>query len=132
MARGHVELRVSLTSPPKGGMLEINEAMLAAYLEAFREACAKHGLSSPPNLNAALRVPGMLQAPAVPEREEDFEARLIAAVEEALGLLNSFREREGEELAGDPLASRASPRGRPDGGDPRAGAPLFQARLIRG
>ena len=45
LARGHVEVRISL--PPdavNGSAAALNRALLEEYLKAFREAAAEHGL----------------------------------------------------------------------------------------
>src|SRR5437588_10654458 len=60
VTRGHVEVRVSLPqSSSNGAATALNHAMLEEYLKAFREAASAHGLDSKPDLNAALRLPGM-------------------------------------------------------------------------
>src|SRR5579863_1523958 len=49
VARGHVEVRVSLPQASSGGgVAALNHAMLEEYLKAFREAAARHGLDSAP------------------------------------------------------------------------------------
>jgi uncharacterized protein (TIGR00255 family) len=58
-----------------------------------------HGLDAEPDLNAALRVPGMFAAAEDVEPDATLGATLNEALEEALGQLNAFREREGAEIA---------------------------------
>jgi uncharacterized protein (TIGR00255 family) len=100
VARGHVELRVSLPKAASGSAAPaVNREFLGDYLRVFAEEAQRHGLASQPDLNAALRIPGMLteaeQAPLPPETE----AVLKEAVEEAIAQFNEFRAREGAELA---------------------------------
>jgi len=102
--RGHVEVRVSLerkgeAAPP------IDRRLLDAYIAAFRAAASEYGLSGEPDLNAALRMPGILAEAAAVEPSEALEGELVAALEAALDLLDRFREREGAGLADD-IASR--------------------------
>ena len=47
---------------------------------------------------SAFRIPGMLREAGELELTADFEAPLVAAVEEALAVLNQFRTREGADL----------------------------------
>src|SRR5580704_8918883 len=101
MTRGHVEVRVSLPGSAAGASAPVlNQALLDAYLKAFQDSADAYSMDTEPDLNAALRVPGMFAA-AVEEREPDpaLGAALTEAVEAALDELNGFREREGAEIA---------------------------------
>jgi uncharacterized protein (TIGR00255 family) len=99
VARGHLQIHVTLnrTAPADGSSL--NRPLLQAYLQAFREAAGEFGAESRPDLNAAMRVPGMLQAGASAEPDADLEPALLEATVEALAVLNGFREREGAAMA---------------------------------
>ena len=99
VARGHLQIHVlfNRTAPADGSSL--NRSLLQAYLQAFREAVGEFGAGSKPDLNAALRVPGMLQAGASAEPDAGLEQPLLEATQEALDLLNRFREREGAAMA---------------------------------
>lgn len=95
LARGHIDLRVSLPETAKNGnSAKVNRAMLENYLAAFRQAASEHALESEPDLNAALRIPGMFADQEV-EPATGTETVLLGALEEALTELNVFREREG-------------------------------------
>ena len=99
MIRGHVEVRIALPQSSSGGVAVLNHALLAGYLKAFREAAQAHGLDSQPDLNAALRVPGIFSEAAESEVPGDTEAVLALALDAALIELNAFRGREGAEIA---------------------------------
>ena len=99
VSRGHVEVRVSLPQGSGEGAVGVNRALLEQYLKSFREAAAEHGIGSAPDLNSALRLPGMFGETADTEPPEGTEAALFAALTEALDDLNSFRSREGGEIA---------------------------------
>ncbi len=102
VARGHVEVRLSLpgaAGPGGASALVLNRTLLEAYLKAFQDAADAHGLDAEPDLNAALRVPGMFSAAEEAEPDANIGAMLTEAVEDALGQLNGFREREGAEIA---------------------------------
>ena len=99
LVRGHVEVRVVL--PPiadKGGSAAVNRPLLDAYLTAFRQAAAEQGLDAQPDLNAALRIPGMFGEAVSTEVPSDAEAVLLEALGAALQELNDFRAREGAEI----------------------------------
>lgn len=97
--RGHVDIRCSVASPGDGAAGALNTPFLQAYLAAFRKAAAEQGLDSQPDLNHAFRIPGMFGAPAEAELDSALETPVLAALEEAVELLNQGREREGADLA---------------------------------
>lgn len=101
LARGHVEVRIVL--PPaaaSGNSAALNRTLLEEYLTAFRLAAAEHKLNAQPDLNAALRIPGMFgEASAGPELPAGTEAAVLDSLGAALDELNAFRAREGEEIA---------------------------------
>jgi uncharacterized protein (TIGR00255 family) len=98
--RGHVEVRVSLPQAASNGSAAVlNHALLEEYLRAFREAAEQHGLDSKPDLNAALRLPGMFTESGEAEAPPDAAPALRVALQQALEELNAFRAREGAEIA---------------------------------
>jgi uncharacterized protein (TIGR00255 family) len=100
MTRGHVEVRVSLPGSAAGaGTPVLNQPLLQAYLKAFQDAVEVYGLDAEPDLNAALRIPGMFSAIEEKEPDENLNAVLTEALTDALNQLNEFREREGAEIA---------------------------------
>jgi len=97
--RGHLDIRLAVVrerAPGGGGW---NRPLMASYLAAFREASLEFGLEGQPDLNAALRIPGMLGGTAEEEPPAEWEAVLVELTNRALRILNEFREREGAELA---------------------------------
>ncbi len=99
VGRGHLDLRISLAKAGGPVVMDVDSVRLDNYLAAFRKAAALHQLRNEPNLNDALRIPGMLREAGELELSPDFEAPLVAAIEEALAVLNQFRAREGADLA---------------------------------
>jgi uncharacterized protein (TIGR00255 family) len=97
--RGHVDIRCTLLRTGNGGPGGLNAPLMRAYLAAFRQAAAAEGITSQPDLNQALRLPGMFGVTADLEPDPNIEAELLASLEEALQTLNQFRSREGAELA---------------------------------
>ncbi len=96
--RGHLQIHVRYASFRRGAPVILNIALLDAYLTAFRRAAAVHGLHGDPDLNAALRLPGMFEI-AEEDPGLDLQACLLEALQEALQALNEQREREGREIA---------------------------------
>lgn len=100
LSRGHVDVRIAIV---RGGNAEggpvLNQALMGAYIEAFRQAAHKHGLDPTPDLNAAFRVPNMFGAEDNGDLPQGAEAALLEALSAALAELNEFRAREGSQIA---------------------------------
>ncbi len=96
--RGHVELTLTPEQRQTGG-LRLNDDVLSAYLLAFAEAAEHHGLFDTPDLNALLRMPGVMttEAPAVTERA-DLDAAVLASIPGLLERFNLVRAQEGASL----------------------------------
>jgi uncharacterized protein (TIGR00255 family) len=93
LARGHLELSLNLE---RGGgeSLSLNRQIVGGYIQAFRSAAAEFGLAAEPDLNAIMRIPGALDAAALPA-DGAVEASVLGKVEEVLERLNQMREEEG-------------------------------------
>lgn len=107
VSRGHVEVRIAMPQASADGGAAVNRALLEQYLKVFREAAAAHGIDTRPDLNSALRIPGMFGDAAESEPPEGIEAALFSALTEALDELNTFRAREGLEIADEMRAHNA-------------------------
>ena len=99
MSRGHVEVRVSLSRKKGQATAQYNRGLLSQYVSAYRDAAEAFGIQSDFDLNAALRIPGVLSAEANGEIESSFEPEVIAALDDCLDRVNAFREREGAQIA---------------------------------
>ena len=95
VARGHIQIHVSVIRAGGEGQLAWNRPLLDAYIGAFREATRLYHLAGEPDLNTAFRIPGMFGSDAPAEPDPELERALGEMTEEALTLLNAFREREG-------------------------------------
>jgi len=100
VARGHVQINLNLvriTVDTAG----LNRALLALYMGAFREAADLYRISDQqPDLNAALRIPGMLGTGGeYAEISEPLAKAILETAGEAVAALNAFREREGASTA---------------------------------
>ena len=99
VARGHVQIHVGLTRNVVGDAAPLNRAMLHAYMAAFREGAQLYAIQAQPDLNSALRIPGMIAAGDEEELGEAVTKALLEATAEAVALLNVGREREGAATA---------------------------------
>jgi uncharacterized protein (TIGR00255 family) len=99
VARGHLQVHVQFNRTAPADSSSLNRPLLQAYLQAFREAAGDFGAETKPDLNAALRVPGMLQLGEASDLDANLEQTLLEATQEALDVLNRFREREGAAMA---------------------------------
>ena len=96
LARGHIE--VTLAVERRGGEgFELNREIVGGYVAAFRKAAREFGTGGEPDLNVILRVPGALGASA--PLDGDFEAAVLACLDQAIQKLNVMREEEGRGMA---------------------------------
>jgi uncharacterized protein (TIGR00255 family) len=106
MARGHVQIHITLTGAAGPGAAPLNRGLLQAYMSAFQEAAELYRLPNQPDLNAALRIPGMLTSGGdSQEPGADIAQAVREAVAEGVAILNSVREREGS-ATGEELRQR--------------------------
>jgi uncharacterized protein (TIGR00255 family) len=99
VARGHVQIHVGLTRNVVGDAAPLNRAMFHAYIAAFREAAQLYALDGQPDVNSALRIPGMLSTGDEEELGEEVTKALLEAATEAVAVLKRGREREGAATA---------------------------------
>ena len=99
VARGHVQIHAGLTRTVVGDAAPLNRAMLHAYMAAFREGAQLYAIQAQPDLNSALRIPGMISTGDEEELGEAVTKALLEATAEAVALLNVGREREGATTA---------------------------------
>jgi uncharacterized protein (TIGR00255 family) len=129
--RGHVDVRCSVQRPANGASGSLNLPLFRSYLAAFRKAAAEEGIDAQPDLNRILLLPGILGASDQLAPDTTAEKAILAALQEAIDMLNQFRAREGAELAAFIREQNAAIR---TGGEEmqriRASAiPAFQKRL---
>ena len=102
IVRGHVQVQVSFkrhADAESAGPAVINEPLLRAWLDSFRDVAARFEIDSKPDLNQALRLPGMIESRnTVPGPDEALDAETQAAAAEALEEMDRFRLREGASI----------------------------------
>ncbi len=131
--RGHVDVRCSVLRQANGATGTLNLPLFRSYVAAFRKAAAEEGIDAQPDLNRILLLPGILGASSEQlSPDTTAEKTILAALQEAIDMLNQFRAREGAELAAFIREQNAAIR---TGGEEmqriRASAiPAFQKRLV--
>lgn len=98
VSRGHVDVRMGFQPAHAGAATTLNRPLFEAYLNAMQEAGALCGIEPQPDINAALRIPGMIGGGRGEEDSAELEQELVSVARETLEKFNQFREREGAEI----------------------------------
>jgi uncharacterized protein (TIGR00255 family) len=106
LRRGHIEVTLQLERRANVE-IQLNTGLLEAYVQAFREAALTHGVSSDPDLNAMLRIPGVMSTESVAGAAdiEGLDAAVLSQIVPLVGKLNEGRAQEGASLAAELQAS---------------------------
>ena len=99
IARGHLQIHLTFNRTAATAAVTWNQPLLDAYMRAFEHASSLYRLDCKPDLNAALRIPGMLSAGEAEDVSEEAAKAILEATAEAVGILNEFRSREGAATA---------------------------------
>lgn len=91
LARGHVDVTLAVERRAEG--YGYNREMVGGYVAAFRKAAGEFGTTGEPDLNAVFRMPGALGE--VASLDGNFQASVVAALDQAIDKLNTMREHEG-------------------------------------
>jgi uncharacterized protein (TIGR00255 family) len=98
IARGHVEVTLNIERRAGEGF-ELNRSLVAGYVNAFRKAANEFAAAGEPDLNVILRIPGALvSATGV---DGNFEAMVLASLDDAIAKLNVMREEDGRGVYGE-------------------------------
>jgi uncharacterized protein (TIGR00255 family) len=103
LSRGHVQIHLNFSPATEQQAAPLNRVLLETWLRAFREAAEAYQLEGTPDLNAALRLPGMLTVTAGQDVSHAVEQAILGAARDAVALLNTSREREGAAMAAEML-----------------------------
>jgi len=106
LRRGHVDVTLQLERKANV-QIQLNAALLDAYVKAFHEASALHGLTTEPDMNSILRLPGLMSADNSVSEEamQGLDESVLALVDALVAQLNEGRAQEGAALAAELRAS---------------------------
>jgi uncharacterized protein (TIGR00255 family) len=99
LRRGHVEVTLQLERRSSAG-IQLNAGLLGAYMQAYREASESNGLAYEPDLNAMLRIPGMMTADSNAGADDlaGLDVAVLAQIAPLVEKLNEVRSQEGVAL----------------------------------
>jgi uncharacterized protein (TIGR00255 family) len=99
LRRGHVEVTLQMDRRV-GGAMQLNAELLSAHVQGYREAAELHGVTAEPDLNAMLRLPGVMSLESVSPKDDmaGLESAVMAQLGPLLGKLNEVRAEEGVAL----------------------------------
>jgi len=98
LSRGHVDVSLSLDRTGGNGF-SLNRPLVHSYAEAFRAIARETGVAAELDLNAILRLPGMLEDAGGEGLGAGLEEAVMAKLDEAIGKLNEMRAEEGRGIA---------------------------------
>ena len=101
VARGRVEVQVSLERPGTAPAAKINRALAAAYAEELRGLAQQLGLAGEVTLEVLVRCPGVIESNSETTPAEAFWPLIEPALRSALKAFNGMRDREGTAMAAD-------------------------------
>jgi uncharacterized protein (TIGR00255 family) len=106
LKRGHVDVTLQLERKANV-QIQLNAGLLDAYVKAFREASTLYGLAGEPDMNAMLRIPGLMSAESSVSEEamQGLDEAVLSLVDELVAKLNEVRALEGAALAAELRAS---------------------------
>jgi uncharacterized protein (TIGR00255 family) len=112
LVRGHIEVALSIDRTQRGEA-SYDAALIAAYIQTFREVAAKHALTGEPDLNLIFRLPGVFGVDGrvanaadrgSDEETQAIEAAVLGEIASLVDALNAMRAQEGQLLANEMLA----------------------------
>jgi uncharacterized protein (TIGR00255 family) len=98
LSRGHVDVALSMERAGGKG-ISLNRPLVHSYVEAFRAMARETGVAAEVDLNAILRLPGMLDEGGGEALGADFDEAVTAKLDEAIACLNEMRAEEGRSIA---------------------------------
>lgn len=107
LKRGHIEVTLQLDRRAAALEVQLNAGLLEGYVSAFRRAAAMNGLAGEPDLNALLRIPGVMSADTgvAVDGVEGLDAAVLSEIGPLVDKLNEGRLQEGSALAAELRAS---------------------------
>ncbi len=99
--RGHVELTMTLERNVAVPVVNIDQALLASYAEAFRATSATLGLDEAPKLESLFKMPGVVTMVTPPVDFAAMQEPVLAVKDALLARFHVARAAEGESLGVD-------------------------------
>ena len=105
--RGHLEVTLTVERATQQ-LVEMDHALVASYIAAFRSAAEEHRLKEAPSLHGILQLPGIFRssqagnghgADVRAAEMEQLEASVLQALPQAVAALQQMRGQEGRALA---------------------------------
>jgi uncharacterized protein (TIGR00255 family) len=103
VARGRVNVNVTITSTDACGTIEINRPLARDLLREIRALQKDLSLTGEVNVNTLLALPGVIRTPQ--QTSADYEPLVLRALKSAIEALTTMRAKEGKSLHRD-LAKR--------------------------
>lgn len=102
LSRGHVDVYLKYQNEAEGSKtVNVDEALLAAYLSSLKRIRKQHGLKDDLALSTVLRMPDVIEAEGAEDDEELLRDILFEAADLALSEMAKMRVAEGERLKAD-------------------------------
>jgi len=98
IARGYVEIRMSLVLASERETGAYDRDLLGRYLAAFKRARDDFQLDSQPDLNTFFSMPGVFQGTREAPLDQALESEVMGALVSCIESLNDYREREAAGL----------------------------------
>jgi len=98
LSRGRVDLNVNFDRTGETASYQINQAVVAAYVDALREIQHQFNLSGDIDVSSIARLPGALSSPRN-ELTDEMIGGIENAIDQALDNLEQMRNVEGQSLA---------------------------------
>ena len=93
LARGHVELTLSIERAGANSA-GYNRALVTGYIETFRAMAREFGVDAQPDLNAVLRLPGIMDA-GDSTGDDELDSAVLHSLDDAIAKLDAMRAEEG-------------------------------------
>lgn len=102
LRRGHVDVTLQVERRASAEV-QLNADLLGAYVKAFREAAAAHGIAGEPDLSALLRIPGVMSVESSVGSGEtpELDAAVVEQIPLLVAKLNAAKALEGAVLGED-------------------------------
>ena len=97
LSRGRVDLNINFDRTGEASSYQINQSVVAAYVNALREIQRQFNLSGDIDVSAIARLPGALSSPRN-ELTDEMVNGIEKAIDQALDSLEQMRDVEGQSL----------------------------------